>query len=163
MIQVALGVTGRGSVALPSGLDATVLSIPAALAAVLAGPTAGALVGGVFGLTSFVLATTPLFQNPVIAIVPRVLIGLIAAFVYRGVRPLNETLALALAGAAGATANTALVLGLAAVLPGPLGGPYLAPGAAWEVARTNVPSEAALAALVTVAVGLVARFLTGRR
>jgi uncharacterized membrane protein len=161
-IQVALALTGLSFVPLPTGLNVTILAIPAVLAAVLAGPIAGAVVGGVFGVMSLALATSPLFQNPAVAIVPRVLIGPIAAFVYRTVRPVNEVLALALAGAAGAVANTGLVLGLAIVLPGPLDAPYLAPGAALDVARTNLPSEAVLAAVVTVAVGL-ARVVAARR
>jgi len=163
VIQVALMLTGFGSVPLPTGLNVTILAIPAILAAVLAGPIAGAVVGGVFGVTSFAFATTPVFQNAFIAIVPRLLIGPIAAVVHRSVRPRSDIIALGLGGVAGAIANTGLVLGLAIVLPAPSGAPYLAPGAAWDVARSNVPSEAALAALVTIIVGVAVRSAAGRR
>lgn len=162
-VQIALAVSGLGSVPLPTGLNVTVLAIPAILAGVLAGPIASVVVGGVFGVTTLALATSPLFQNPVIAIVPRLLIGPIAALVYRGVRPTNDILALGLAGVAGAIANTGLVLAFALVLPGPLSAPYLAPGAAWDIARTNLPSEAVLAALVTIIVGVAGRSVAARR
>lgn len=163
VLQLGLAVTGLGSVPLPTGLNVTILAIPSILAGVLAGPIAGATVGVVYAATSLALATSPVFQDPVIAIVPRALIGPIAALVYRAVRPINDVLALGLAGVAGAVANTGLVLALALVLRGPSGAPYLAPGAAWDIAGTNLPSEAALTALVAVVVGSAARFATARR
>lgn len=163
VLQLGLAVTGLGSVLLPTGLNVTILAIPSILAGVLAGPVAGAVVGGVFGATSFALATSPLFQDPVIAMVPRVLIGPIAALVYRAVRPINNVLALGLAGVAGAVANTGLVLALAIVRPGPTGAAYLAPSAAWQIVGTNLPSEAIVAALVVVVVGSAARWAASRR
>lgn len=163
VLQLGLAVSGFGSVPLPTGLNVTILAIPSILAGVLAGPIAGAIVGVVFGATSFALATSPLFQDPVVAILPRVLIGPIAALVFRAVRPINGVLALGLAGVAGAVANTGLVLALAIVLPGPSGAAYLAPVAAWEVGGTNLPSEASVAALVTVIVGSAVRLAAARR
>lgn len=156
-IQVALIVSGFTTVPLPNGLNVTVLAIPATLAGVLSGWIAGAAVGAAFGLTSFALATTALFQNPIVAIVPRILIGPIAALVYRFSRRTNEALALLLAGAAGAIANTGLVLILAVLLPGPTGGPYLAPDAAQQIALTGLPWEALVAAVATLVVGFASR------
>lgn len=162
-IEVGLAVTGLGSVPLPTGLTVTVLAVPSILAGLLAGPLAGAAVGGVLGVTSLALATTPLFGDPLVAIVPRVLVGPIAALVYRACRPVSEVFALAVAGAAGAAASTALILVAAIVLPGPLGAAYLAPRAGWDVARSTIPSEAVVAALITVVVGLAARMVAARR
>lgn len=156
-IQVAMIVSGLNTVPLPNGLNVTVLPVPSILAGVLAGPVAGAAVGAAFGLTSFALATTSLFQNPVLAIVPRILIGPIAAFVYRRAERVNAVLALVLAGAAGAITNTGLVLVLAVLLPGPSGGPYLSPEAAQQVAITGLPWETLVAAIATLVVGLAGR------
>lgn len=162
-IQVALTVTGRGTIPLPIGLNVTILSVPSAVAGVLAGPIAGTVVGAVFGLLSLSLATTPLFHDPVIAVLPRLLIGPVAVVVYRLVRSTNESLALLLAGAAGAATNTASVIGLATVLTGPVGAPYIAPAAAWDIIRRNVPAEAAVAAAIVLIVGHAARALATRR
>lgn len=157
IIDVALAVTGATTVPLPTGLSVSVLLVPVAIAGVLAGFVGGAGVGLVLGVTTLTLAATPLFHNPVIAIAPRVIAGLVAALVFRLGRPINVPLALALAGALAAVANTGLVLLLATVLPGPVGAPYISPEAAWDVARSNIPSEAILVGLVTLVVGLAAR------
>lgn len=156
-IQIVLGLTGLGLIPLPTGVNATILHIPAILAGVIAGPVAGIATGGLFGLFSFLRATTPLFQNPLIAFGPRLLIGLVAFLVYRAVKPVNEVLALALAGALGTLTNTVLVLSLAVLLPSPAGTPYLAPSLAWTVALTNAPAEMLVATIITVAVGLAIR------
>lgn len=156
-IQIVLGLTGLGLIPLPTGVNATILHIPAILAGVVAGATAGMATGALFGLFSFLRATTPLFQNPLIAFGPRILIGLVAFLVYRAVKPVNEVLALALAGALGTLTNTVLVLSLAVLLPSPAGTPYLAPELAWTVALTNAPAEMIVATIITVAVGLAIR------
>lgn len=156
-IQIVLGLTGLGLIPLPTGVNATILHIPAILAGVIAGPIAGIATGGLFGLFSFLRATTPLFQNPLIAFGPRLLIGLVAFLVYRALKPVNEVLALAMAGALGTLTNTVLVLSLAVLLPSPAGTPYLAPNVAWTVALTNAPAEMIVATIITVAVGLAIR------
>ena len=153
--QVALVITGRGTVPLP-GISLSVAALPAILGGVLAGPLAGLVIGATYGALSFVLATTPLFQNPVIALVPRLLIGLVAAGAYTALRRMNESAALLVAGALGALTNTGLILLLAAVIPGPVGAPYVAPATAWDVARSTLPAEIVLAAIVTLVAGRIA-------
>jgi uncharacterized membrane protein len=158
-VDVVLAATGVTTIPLPTGLSVSVLLILVALAGVLAGAAGGASVGLVLGLTTLTLAATPLFHNPVIAIVPRVVAGLVAALAFRLVRSANLPLALAIAGVLAAVANTGLVLLLATLLPGPVGAPYVSPDAAWDVARSNIPSEAILIGLVTLVVGLAARMV----
>jgi uncharacterized membrane protein len=155
-VQVALAATRLGSVPLPSGLNVSIFSTPAVLGGVLVGAISAAIIGAVFGTMTLALATTPLFQNPVVAIVPRLVFGPVAALAYSALRPVNVTLALGVAGALGPAVNTGLVLLFAAVLTGPVGAPYLSPEAAWEVARANIPAEAIVGAVVTVVVGLAA-------
>lgn len=69
----------------PAG-HATIMHIPVILAAILEGPVVGALVGFIFGLFSFMQATLPFFKDPIIAFVPRVLIGIVAYYVYVAVK-----------------------------------------------------------------------------
>lgn len=156
-IQLALGFTGIGFIPLPTGVNATILHIPAILAGVMEGWPAGLAVGAIFGLFSFLRATTPLFQNPLIALGPRLLIGVVAFLVYRALRPMNEAVALVAAGLLGTLTNTVLVLGLAVLLTGPNGAPYLPANVAWTVALTNGVPEAIVGAIITLAVGLAVR------
>ncbi len=156
-IQLALGFTGIGFIPLPTGVNATILHIPAIVAGVMEGWAAGLAVGGIFGLFSFLRATTPLFQNPLIAFGPRLLIGVVAYLVYKWLRRVNEPLALIAAGFLGTATNTVLVLSLAVLLTGPNGAPYLPAPVAWTVAFTNGVPEAIVAAIITLAVGLAVR------
>ncbi len=153
--QVALVITGRGTVPLP-GISLSIAAVPAILGGVLVGPLAGLVIGATFGVLSFVLATATLFHNPFIAILPRLLIGVVAAAAYRSLRRVNESAALLVAGALGALTNTGLILVLGTVIPGPVGAPYLAPATAWDVARSTLPAEMIVAAIVTLVAGQVA-------
>lgn len=156
-IAIALAVTRIGFIPMPSGINATILHVPAIVAGVMEGWPAGLAVGGIFGIFSFLYATTPLFQNPLIAIGPRLLIGVVAYFAYRAGKPLGETFALGLAGLLGTVTNTGLVLGLAVTVPGPNGVPYLTPQQAWVAVTTQSWWEAILAVVITIAVGLAVR------
>ncbi|OLC57270.1 MAG: hypothetical protein AUH85_03700 [Chloroflexi bacterium 13_1_40CM_4_68_4] len=156
-IAIALAVTRIGFIPMPSGINATILHVPAIVGGVIEGPVAGLAIGGIFGIFSFLQATTPLFQNPLIAIGPRLLIGVVAYFAYRAAKPINEVFALALAGLLGTATNTGLVLGLAITVPGPNGVPYLTPQQAWTAVITQAWWEAILAMVITVAVGLAVR------
>jgi len=83
-VTLLLGWTHLGFIPVPTPAGAaTILHIPAILAGVLEGPTAGFLVGMVFGLFSFLQASIPLFKDPIVAIVPRLVIGVTAGYAYR--------------------------------------------------------------------------------
>src|SRR5438094_8706488 len=72
-ITIILGVVpGLGFIPLPniSGA-ATTEHLPTILGGVIAGPIVGIFSGLVFGLLSFLRATTPLFKDPKVAILPR--------------------------------------------------------------------------------------------
>lgn len=155
-LQVVLLTSGRAAIPL-AGLSISVAFIPALAAGILEGGLAGLAVGTVFGLLSLSLATTPLLQNPIIALVPRLLIGGVAAIVYGALRRSNETVALVLAGSLGAIVNTGVILGLAVALTGPVGAPYVSPATAWDVARSTIPAEAVLGALSALILGHAVR------
>lgn len=88
----------------------TFMHIPVIIAAIIEGPMAGAIVGFIFGVASLVSNLSgpmaPVFINPMVSIVPRVLIGLIAAYAYK------VTKSSALSAAAGTAMNTVGVLGM---------------------------------------------------
>ncbi len=145
-IQILLGLTGLGFIPLPTGVNATILHIPAIIAGVLEGPIAGVAVGLIFGMFSFLRATNPAFADPLVAIVPRLFPGLVAWLVFVALRRTNTVAAAAVAGAAGTLTNTVLVLTMA-VTRG-----YFTPEFAWTVALTNAPGELIVAAIITAAV-----------
>ncbi len=145
-IQILLGLTGLGFIPLPTGVNATILHIPAIIAGVLEGPIAGVAVGLIFGLFSFLRATNPAFADPLVAILPRLFIGLVAWLVFFALRRTNVAVAAAVAGALGTLTNTVLVLTMA-VTRG-----YFTPEFAWTVALTNSPGELIVAAIITGAV-----------
>ncbi len=145
-IAILLGYTRLGFIPVPNlAGNATIMHVPAIIGGVLEGSLVGALIGGIFGLFSFLQATTPVFKNPIVAIVPRLLIGIFAYFTYVGLKRVNEYAALAVAAVVGSLTNTIFVLGLAGLFA-------LIP---WEAMVPIIPqaiAEAIIAAIITVAV-----------
>ena len=99
-IALFLGFTRLGFIPVPIPLigNATIMHIPAIVGGVLEGPIVGLLAGAIFGIFSFLQADNPIFLNPVIAIVPRLLIGVVAWAVFVGLRRWSVDLAAAMAG-----------------------------------------------------------------
>ena len=147
-INIILGSTGLGLIPVPTPAGhATIMHLPAILGGVVEGPLVGALVGLIFGIFSFVRAVNPIFADPVVAILPRLVIGIGAYFAYKSSYRINETFSLALAGVLGTVINTGLVLTLA-YLRG-----YLPYEAAISVAGLHGIPEAILAAILVVLIG----------
>lgn len=145
-IAILLGVTRLGFIPVPnlSG-NATIMHVPAIIGGVMEGWLVGGIVGTIFGLFSFLQATTPLFKDPLVAIFPRIFIGITAYFTYAGLKKANEYLALTVAAVVGTLTNTVLVLGMA-VIRG-----YL-PMAAIPPIIPQAIAELIIAAIITVAV-----------
>jgi uncharacterized membrane protein len=105
-------------------MKATIMHIPVIIGALIEGPIVGAAVGLVFGLFSIyqnIAAPTllsPVFMNPIVAIIPRVLIGIISYYVYKFIKNKfnNSKVAYGFAAAAGTITNTVGVLGLTYIL-----------------------------------------------
>lgn len=95
----------------PAG-NMTIMHIPAILGGILEGPVAGLIIGAIFGIISFLRADNPLFADPLVAILPRLFIGVFAYFAYAAVRRINRVFAVALGGIVGSATNTVLVLGM---------------------------------------------------
>ncbi|WP_213996860.1 ECF transporter S component [Tepidanaerobacter syntrophicus] len=138
-LSVVLGLTPLGFIPVPTAAGhATIMHVPAILGAVLEGPTTGALTGLIFGLYSLLRASSPLFADPLIALVPRILIGVVTYQVYR------LTHSDGLAAACGSMTNTLGVMGLA-VLRG-----YVPAPAALIVVLTHGIPEMVVAVVITV-------------
>lgn len=80
-----------------AGLEITLIVVPVAVGAVTLGPTAGAILGGVFGITSFIqcfgmsaFGTVLLGVNPfftfLVCVPTRILEGWLTGLIYRGLR-----------------------------------------------------------------------------
>ncbi|NLM06480.1 MAG: ECF transporter S component [Tissierellia bacterium] len=94
-VSVVLGLTPLGFI--PVGpTRATIMHVPVIIGAIIEGPIVGVLVGLIFGLFSIyqaVMMPTVVsfaFLNPLVAIVPRLLIGVFTYFAYKFVRSLGN-------------------------------------------------------------------------
>lgn len=144
-IAILLGVTRLGFIPVPnlSG-NATIMHVPAILGGVIEGPLVGALIGTIFGLFSFLQATTPLFKNPLVSVFPRIWIGVVAYYAYAGSkRAFGEVPALVIAGVLGTLTNTVLVLGMAVLVK-------LLPVEAIPPIIPQAIAELVIAAIITV-------------
>ena len=119
-------------------LSMSLMSIPVAIGAMLMGPVDGAILGGVFGATSFLQALqgtsamgAALFAySPVgsfvVCFVARVLVGLCCGLVYQGMRkilPGKEKVCAAVGGFSAAFLNTVFFMGFLVLLF--YGSPYV--------------------------------------
>ena len=68
-----------------AGLEITLIVVPVAVGAVTLGPTAGAILGGVFGITSFILGINP-FLTFLVCVPTRILMGWLTGLIYHGLR-----------------------------------------------------------------------------
>ncbi len=173
-------------------MNATTMHIPVILGACLLGPKMGGVLGGVFGITSVIRATitpnitsfvfTPFYSfNPdfhgswlslVVAILPRVLIGVISGFVFRLLMKLTngkQAVSLPITGFVGSMVNTIGVMGLIYLLFGEqyaiAGGtdPKLLLGVIMGVVGMNGVPEAIIAAILVLAVGKILLSAFGAR
>jgi len=109
----------------------TFLMIPVAIGAILLGPVAGAILGAVFGATSFAqcfglepFGTALMSINPfftfVLCFIPRILMGLLVGLIYKGMMKFPETkfFPYMVASASAAILNTVLFVGALLLLFG---------------------------------------------
>ncbi|HKX17299.1 MAG TPA: ECF transporter S component [bacterium] len=145
-IAIFLGATRLGFIPMPTGIAATIMHVPAIVGAILEGPVVGGIIGTIFGLYSFFYATTPMFKDPIVAIVPRIFIGIFAAWAYMGFRRSGEVTAITIAAIVGTATNTILVLGFGVARH------YLPAKVAWTVAFTHGIPEIIVAVIISLAV-----------
>lgn len=168
-------------------INATIVQIPVIIGSLFCGPKQGAFLGFLFGFTSFLKntimpATLSAFVfSPVIAagmfgvkgvlystficFVPRILVGVLPYYVYKGMKKWTKwnTLNYAVAGVVGSFTNTLLVMGsiyvlykdaYAAAQETPIA-PEAVLGVIGGVIAVNGVSEAILSGVIVSAVGVV--------
>lgn len=120
-ITMVLGSTGLGFIPLPMA-KATIMHIPVIIGAIIEGPIVGAIIGLIFGLFSiFQNITNPsllsfAFINPLVSVVPRILVGIMAYYGYSLFSKRNTTLGVGFGAAIGSLTNTFGVLTMIYVL-----------------------------------------------
>ncbi|MGL5153000.1 MAG: ECF transporter S component [Clostridium sp.] len=122
-ISIFLGLTGLGFIPIPP-VKLTIMHLPVIIGAIIEGPVVGALVGLVFGLFSMYQAfTAPLptsfmFMNPIIALIPRILIGVVAYYAYNFLKNKikKQSASIAISATLATMTNTIGVLGLTYIL-----------------------------------------------
>jgi len=149
-VAIVLGATRLGFIPwiLGPGFELTIMAVPVIIGAILEGPMVGAAVGLLFGVFSMIQDTSGLFKNPLTAILPRMLVGVVAWLAYLPFKAKLVRVGSAVAGVAGSLTNTVLVLGALTILY-PKSVPF---GLAVKVAMINGFMEAAIAAVLCLAV-----------
>lgn len=109
---------------IPLGLmDATIIHVPVIIVAIVEGPFMGGILGFIFGMTSLIKAYIApsgalffAFMNPVISILPRILIGVLTGYAYKALKARNSKVinksAIAISAVIGTLTNSIGVLGL---------------------------------------------------
>lgn len=167
IIIVMITVPGLGYI--PLGvMNATIVHIPVIILAIVKGPKMGAILGFIFGLTSIVnnllrpVLASYVFINPIVSILPRVLIGIVTGYVYI---LLNKTikkknLSIAISAGIGSLVNTIGVLSLVFII---YGQGYLEVtgrsgqtivGTLLTIASTNGLAELVLAVLISTPIAI---------
>ncbi|MGX7199606.1 ECF transporter S component [Enterococcus nangangensis] len=113
-------------------INATTMHIPVIIGSLVLGPRVGALLGGFFGILSMLRSTTQItvtsfifspivsgdFRSVIVALIPRILIGVVPYFVYQFLKrfaktsPSKKSVSLLVAGFLGSMTNTLLVMNL---------------------------------------------------
>lgn len=141
-VAIVLSMTPLGYIPIPwlAGVNATTMHIPVIIAAIVAGPKVGLLVGGIFGVSSFLRANSVFFANPVVAILPRLLIGITSYYAYK------KTNSTVVAAVVGTLTNTMGVLSLIYAFK------YLPLKVVLGVAGVNGTVEVIISSLIVAAV-----------
>lgn len=118
-LSIVLVVFNVGYIPWFAGVSLTFMHVPAIIGAVLEGPWVGAVVGAIFGVTSLIKAATApqgpidvFFTNPLISVLPRILVGIVGWLAFRAFRGHFTPVAATVAGVAGSLTNAVFVLGL---------------------------------------------------
>lgn len=174
-VSIVLGMTPLGIIPL-GPLGVTTMHLPAIIGAILEGPVVGGVIGLIFGLVSLYKAVSggtlmaPIFMNPLVSILPRILIGPATYYAFRGLEKLTKkhALSIGVGAVAGTLINTAGVMGFIYILyakqyaeaigvdPAAVGYTILG------ICATNGIPECIAAVVISVAVCLAVRGL-GRR
>ncbi|HEY8889283.1 MAG TPA: ECF transporter S component [Clostridium sp.] len=164
-ICVVLGLTGYGFIPLP-GAKATIMHIPVIIGSIVGGPMVGMTIGLIFGVFSIMQnITTPnilsfAFINPLVSVLPRILIGFTSYYVYKLSFGKHESLRIGLATIVGSITNTFGVLTMIYILYAAKFAvskgidPSIAAKTIYGIAIINGVPEAIIATIITIPVVL---------
>ena len=120
-LVIVLGITKLGFITLGPAASITILHIPVILICMLAGLPEGLFVGATFGILSLVQAAMspagaldPFFVNPLISVLPRMLIAVIAWALWKALNlipHMPKTISAGIVGFITTVCHTLLVLG----------------------------------------------------
>lgn len=122
-ITIVMGLTGLGFIPFPT-IKATIMHLPVIAGAIIEGPVVGAFVGLIFGLFSIyqnMTAPTVLsfaLLNPLVSVLPRILIGITSYYAYRLVRSKSMPFKIGIGAFVGSFTNTLGVMGTILALYG---------------------------------------------
>ncbi|MCB2356602.1 ECF transporter S component [Clostridium estertheticum] len=162
-VCVVLGLTGYGFIPLP-GFKATIMHIPVIIGSIIGGPIVGMTIGLIFGVFSIIQNITApnilsfAFINPLVSVLPRVLIGLTSYYVYKLSFGKNENLRIGLATVIGSLTNTFGVLTMVYILYAAKFAvskgidPSIAAKTIYGLAIINGVPEAIIATIITIPV-----------
>lgn len=122
-IIILLEITGLGLIKTPSGLELTIMHIPVIVGAIILGPSAGAILGGIFGLISLleciigksafgaILFGINPFYAFIVCIPTRILMGWLCGLIFKAIHNarsefMSKVASFAIAGISGALLNT---------------------------------------------------------
>lgn len=128
-----------GYISYGPGLSITLIHIPVMIGAIVLGPSAGAILGGVWGISCIIKALTAppspldaaIFWNPLVSLIPRILAGWLAGLAFVGLirlcrklskkeknSKLAQGVSAGISAAVGSVTNTVLVLSMIYLLYG---------------------------------------------
>ncbi len=120
-LVIVLGIKKLGLIPIGATASITILNIPVILICMLAGLSEGLFVGATFGILSLIQAAMspsgaldPFFVNPLISVLPRMLIAVIAWALWKALNlipHMPKTVAAGITGFITTVAHTLLVLG----------------------------------------------------
>lgn len=127
-LVIVLSITNLGFITFSPVISITILQIPVILAATLGGFAEGVFVGAVMGIMSLVKAAMspsgvldPLFVNPLCSVLPRILLGIVAWFVWKVLNlipKMPKTLSAAIDGFVATFCHTLMVYGCIFIFEG---------------------------------------------
>jgi uncharacterized membrane protein len=162
-ICVVLGLTGYGFIPLP-GAKATIMHVPVIIGSIIGGPLVGMTIGLIFGIFSIIQNITApnllsfAFINPLVSVVPRVLIGFTSYYAYNLNFIKNDSIKIGLATVVGSLTNTFGVLTMIYILYAAKFAvskgidPSIAAKTIYGIAVINGVPEAIVATIITIPV-----------
>lgn len=111
-ISIVMGLSGLGFIPIQP-FKLTIMHLPVIIGSILLGPLAGAFIGLIFGLFSIyqnIVNPTVVsfaFYNPLVSVLPRILIGIVPFYVYKYISKLGKRIGGSIGNAIGVAIGAA--------------------------------------------------------